>query len=92
MIKIEILFSDADAIFIFQNAGLEVKLQDMPVHFENPHGDGGYDEMIPVWTVTNPKNANTEILKDFFKKYLEIKKNELFLNPGKLEIYNLFNK
>jgi len=90
MIKIKLLFSVTEAISIFNNAGLNVKMEDMPVYFENPHGDDGHTEMIPMWTVKNPKNGKLEKLEEFFIKYLEIKKNELFLTPGKLEIYNLF--
>ena len=92
MIHVEMNFSETDAIAIFRNAGLEVKMAEMPVYFENPHGDNGHNEMIPMWSVTNPHTGKAEQLKSFFLKYLEERKDKLFLNPGKLEIYNLFER
>jgi len=92
MIEIKLIFSISDAIAIFLNAGIVVENVDMPVYFENPHGDNGHDEMIPMWTVKNPHTGKLEKLEDFFKKYMEAKKQELFLTPEKLDIYNLFEK
>jgi hypothetical protein len=92
MIKLNLLFYDTEAIALFRNAGLEVKTADMPVHVENHHTSGSKTIMTPMLTVTNPKNGNPENIQEFFKKYLESKKDELFLNPGKLDIFNLFNK
>lgn len=91
MIKLQLLFSPSDAVAVFRNAGLEVESYDMPVYFNAPHGDGK-TEMMPMWTVRNPHTSKIEKLDEFFLKYLESKKNELFLNPEKLEIYNLFSK
>ena len=92
MIEIKLIFSISDAIAIFRNTGLTVEMYDLPVYFKNNHGSGGREEMIPMWTVRNPHNNKLEKLEDFFKKYMEAKKNELFLSPEKLDIYNLFEK
>ena len=90
MIQIKLSFSVTEAVSVFQNAGLNVKMEDMPIYFKNTYGDEGHTEMIPMLTIKNPKNGKVEKLDELFTKYLEIKKNELFLNPEKLEIYNLF--
>jgi len=92
MIKLKLMFSEFEAVAVFRNAGLEVKTVKVPVYYENPHGDNGHDILIHMLTVTNPKNGKSEKLDEFFTKYLESKKTELFLNPEKLDIYNLFNK
>jgi len=93
MIHVDLNFTEKDAIAIFRNAGLEVRMADIPVWFEYPHdGDSGHDEMIPMWSITNPHTGKPEKLKEYFIKYLEQKKADLFLNPEKLDIYNLFDK
>ena len=90
MIEIKLVFSTEDAISIFRNAGLTVEIYDFPVWFGHSYGEK--EEMIPMWAVRNPHNNKLEKLEDFFKKYMEAKKKELFLTPEKLDIYNLFKQ
>jgi len=92
MITAKIIFSSADAIKLFRNAGLEVKMVDYLINFEHPHGGESTVERIPILSVINPHTGEPEKLEIAFRKYLEVKKNELFLSPEKLEIYELFNK
>lgn len=90
MIEIKLVFSTEDAIAIFRNAGLTVEMYDFPIWFKNSHEEE--PEIIPMWAVRNPYTNKIEKLKDFFNKYMEAKKKELFLTPEKLDIYNLFDK
>lgn len=92
MIKVKLLFSTPEAIQIFKNAGLQVGMRDFPIRFENPHGDGGRTEQIPIMAVINPHTGVPEELEKVFKKYLDYKKSELFLKPENIEIYNLFER
>ena len=92
MINIKLQFSIDDAVSIFRNSGLEVNTFPVPVWLNNPHGSGGHFVNHTIWCVRNPHTGKLEKLDEFFLKYLQAKKNELFLNPEKLEIYNLFSK
>ena len=68
MIKVKLLFSTPEAIQIFKNAGLEVGMRDFEIYFENPHGDGGRTETIPIMSVINPHTGAAEELEKVFKK------------------------
>lgn len=91
MIRAKILFSMDEAIQLFRNAGLKVDIVNVPTHFPT-HGSGEVIEDIPMWTVQNPFTNEPENLETCFQKFIESKKSELFLTPGKLEVYNIFNK
>jgi len=90
MISVNILFSITDAIAVFRNAGLVVEMRNFEVSFPIHHSAEYRTETIPIMAVVNPFTGEPEKLEESFNKYLELKKNELFLSPEKLEIYNLF--
>ena len=57
------------------------------------HGSGEITEIIEVWVVVNPNTGGLVLLDSVFRKYIELKKQELFLNEdNKLKIINLFQK
>lgn len=87
-----IFFTMDEAIKMLKDLGLEVNEVDTKIPFENPHGDGQYFETYPIWMVTNPYTGLNEQVAYFFKKYIASKKNAVFLNPEKLEVYNLFSR
>ena len=91
MINLSLSFSVNEAISLFRNAGLEVYMQEIPMYIPNPHGDSGTENLIPVWVVVNPHTGTIEKLEVYFQKYLDMKKQHLFLTAGKLEIYTLFD-
>ena len=92
MLNINLQFTLEDAVKMLLNLGLEVKLTDTVISFPAPHGDGDYDEIVKIWMVTNPHTGSVEQVTTFFIKYLQTKKAEVFLQPSKLEIFNLFDK
>ncbi len=90
MIKLELSFTDEEAVRLFREVGLKVELKTIQQTEYLSHRPP-IRRTYPTWIITNPHNGKEELLKDFFDKYLEIRKNELFLTADKLQIYNLFN-
>ena len=90
--EFQLIINHDDAIKMLENAGIEVKLTDTPVLFKGHGNSSIYVDTVPVWMVKNPQNGKTEAIHSFIKKYINNKKNELFLSPSKLDLYNLFDK
>ncbi|MCL1943347.1 MAG: hypothetical protein FWF54_07365 [Candidatus Azobacteroides sp.] len=92
MIKIEIIFSLQDAIGFFRGNGFKVEFQDMEVDFTDHYGKI-YTETVKTWVVYNPYTDKPEFIEPVFKKHLDRKKKNLFLDDSnKLDLYNLFDK
>lgn len=91
--EFQLIIHHTEVIKMLQNAGIEVMLINTPVTFRG-HGNSSESvEMVPVWMVKNPQNGKVEDLHNFIKKYIELKKQELFLQEdNKLKILNLFSK
>ena len=53
------------------------------------HGEG-YDSQVDVWVVTDPRNGRPVLLETYFRRFLQRKAGELFLQADKLELINLF--
>ena len=91
-ITIELKFSIESAISLFRDAGISVEKRDIPVDFKT-HNDMNYTDIVHTWTVINPNTQKLELFEPYFIKYLENKKQELFLQEeNKLKILNLFEK
>jgi len=77
-------FTESEAVTMLRNVGLDVQP-------ENGHLES--ETMLSkVWMVTNPHNGEKQPMWPLFYKYISTKKAELFLNPGRLEILNLFDR
>ena len=86
-----IQFTLNEAVTMLQNLGLTVQLVDTPINFSRTHGEP-IEEIVTIWMVTNPHTGKNEQVLTFFTRYIQSKKTDVFLNPDKLEIFNLFNK
>jgi len=91
MISINLTFGIAEAEKMFKDAGLDVSMHDFDIHFPGRHGND-YQVPIPLKAVRDPHTGEYHRLDELFKIYIDKKKEQLFLNPEKLEVYNLFNK
>lgn len=92
MFEITLLFTLDDARMVLESAGLKVELIDIDREFSRYHNDT-YTEKVPTWCVYNPNTQKPEPIDIIFRKYLELRKKELFLrSENKIEIYNLFSK
>jgi len=81
---IDMEFTESEAVTMLRNVGLEVEqvnLQIQPGTMQHK-----------VWMVTNPHNGKKQPMWPLFYKYISVKKAELFLTPGRLEILNLFDR
>lgn len=90
-IEVHIIFSIDQAVSLFRDAGLEVTKKFMPLYFKDKNGTLN-EETTQVWTVLNPRTNTYENLEPYFRKFIELKKQELFLQADKLQIFNLFEK
>lgn len=85
-------FSEEEAKTALESIGLDVRFQEMEFEFSYP-GITPKKEPLNVWVVINPYTQEPELLREFFSRYLEKRKTELFLIiENKLDVYNLFKK
>ncbi len=91
MIKLSLYFTIEEAVSLFRNVGLTVERRYVEREFHAPHRPIEL-RIIPTWIVVNPHTNKEELLEDCFRKYLSQQYKELFLQPNKLTIYNVFNK
>lgn len=90
--KVEFNFTPEECASVFKEAGLIVEPRDMEFTFPT-HGSGEESTTLTVWIVENPHTGKPEKLSEYFRKYMQLKKNELFLREeNKLKILNLFEK
>lgn len=88
-LHIELNFTLTEAVSLFREAGLTVEIRDREYHFRTYH-NASESEILPTWIVVNPHTGEEELLKEYFIKYMEKRKNDLFLKAEKLDIYTLF--
>ena len=89
MIEIALRFSIEEGVRLLRSHGFEVSFRPMPFHFGRDHGEG-YDSLVDVWVVTDPRNGRLVLLETYFRCFLQRKAGELFLQADKLELINLF--
>lgn len=90
--KVELYFTPEESASIFSQVGLVVEMREMEFYFQR-HGSAEEKTILSVWIVENPHNGKPEKLSDMFRKYIQMKKKELFLSEdNKLKILNLFEK
>jgi hypothetical protein len=82
--RIDMEFTESEAVTMLRNVGLDVQPENAHIESETM--------LSKVWMVTNPHNGEKQPMWPLFYKYISVKKAELFLNPGRLEILNLFDK
>lgn len=92
MLTVTLEFTTDEARQMLTNAGLEVIRRPMPILVLTGFPGEHKLKMFNQWAVKNPYTGNWELLNEVFKKYLETKKTKVFLNPDKLEIFNLFER
>lgn len=91
-IKVNIIFTIEQAAALFRDAGLEVTQREMPFYFKTFRHNEVEKEMLLTWVVLNPRTNEYELLEPYFRKFIEQKKQEIFLQAEKLQIFKLFEK
>ena len=90
--KIELNYTLTEAARLFREAGIICDIRPVEVEFKT-FNDRTYTDIIETWAVENPHNGKVEQLEGYFRKYMEMKKRELFLSEeNKLKILTLFDK
>jgi len=87
--NIDMEFTESEAVTMLRNVGLDVQSEN--VNPENAHLESEI-MLSKVLMVTNPHNGEKQPMWPLFYKYISVKKVELFLTPGRLEILNLFDR
>lgn len=91
--EIKLIFNSTDIVAMFRSVGIEPVMRPIKTWFADiKHPDGGTEEEIQVWTITDPSSGDVVRMDVFFKRYMEVKKKQLFLQPEKLEVYNIINE
>jgi hypothetical protein len=82
-----IRFNVGDAIRLFRGAGLVVEQVEMDFDFKQGK------ERLRVWAVVNPFDLKPVFLEDAFRRFIDSRKNRLFLeNVPDLDVYELFKE
>ena len=86
------MFSMAEVIAVFRNAGLTVEMHEFNIKFYDRTTETYVEEQIPQMAVVNPFTGQYENLENAFNRYMELKKDDILIGTEKIQIYNLFKK